>query len=159
MIVLQKKKKSTMLPKYIALSLLLILISLSTSCTASRRSHRTSRPPTVKERLNRILEKRQAHEYQTRRSFRTLVDHGYNVYDTPIIAGHYRQLRSLRGSGDAFVLELFRQEKARMDMFVEDVNEVNDLTHNALYYSLGEVKDRRWDDLISFLMREIRYVS
>lgn len=140
--------------QYIALALLLLFYP--TYCVGTPPSIRTSRQPSERARLNRILENRQAHEYQTRRSFKILQDQGYDVYETPIIAGHYRQLRALRTAQDVFLENLFLQEKHRMDLFVKDVDEVNVITRNALFYSLGEVKDRRWDDLISFLMREIR---
>lgn len=110
------------------------------------------------ERLNRLLEKRQQHEHEASKSYRRLLDHGYNVYPTTIIAGHLRQVRRLsaRSPNDHLLQDFYFKEKARMDIFVEDVEELNRLTDNRLYYALGSVKDSTFDDLISFLYGEIR---
>lgn len=109
-------------------------------------------------RLNRILEQRQVHEYESGRSYRILEQHNYNIRNTRVIAGHFRQLRTLKHHlpDDLFLLPFYHQEKARMDRFVDDVDELNALTDNRLYRRHGHVKDCTFDDLSIFIQREIR---
>ena len=117
-----------------------------------------SDPNHVLQRLNRVLERRQLHEYEAGRSFRTLQRQAYNVWDTKVIAGHYRQLRRLVTEipDDLTVWTSFQSETRRMNSFVDDVELVNEMTQNRLYMEFGNVKDSTFDDLIGFLHREIR---
>lgn len=106
------------------------------------------------ERLHRLLEKRQIHEYEADKSYRNLLQQGYDVW-----AGHFRQLRSLahrHRPRDRLFDDLYQKEHDRMESFVTDVREINMLTDNRLYQQLGSVKDRTFDDLIAFLHSEIR---
>ena len=114
------------------------------------------------ERLNRLLEKRQIHEYEADKSYRTLYAHGYNVWPTKVIAGHLRQLRNIsyrENLKDLFLDTYYHHENNRMESFVKDVDEINRLTNNRLYQKYGTVKDRTFDDVISFLLSEIHRIK
>lgn len=141
---------------------LLCLILLLIACIVVQETQTSpvrvrSRAVSKLERLNRILEKRQKHEYEADRSYKYLIERDYKVWPTKVIAGHFRQLRQLmRTFAENEIAQKFEAERQRMDEFVNDVDELNRLTDNRLYYSLGTVKESRWDDLIRFILSEIQ---
>lgn len=107
--------------------------------------------------LNRILEKRQIHYFEADQSYRTLCRLGYDVTRLRIIATHFRQLRSLRKDfpDDTIIEDHFIYESDRMKGFSRDVDRINQLTNNGLYYKYDSVKERTFDDLAGFIMDEI----